>query len=113
MEQEKQLILTLVEMTDRGKQQSHILLLLALHLGRGMLASSSEVRAIVGTVDFHEPLGRAAHRTNRLVERWAGSTALALTAGRAGHTPASHRRPGMDNEVASWVSGDVIPRLPS
>jgi hypothetical protein len=97
VEEEEELVLPLVQVPNRWEENRHVAFLLAPHLCGGVLTRGGQVRTVLRAIDFHETLGGTTHRTDRLAERGAGSTALSPTAGRARHTPASHTRPAMDN----------------
>src|SRR5688572_4702702 len=103
MKQEEQLMLPLCEMTNRREQGRDITFLPTFHLCRRVLTCRRQVRAVLRTIDLDEALRRAAHRANRLTEGRTRSASLALSAGRAGHTPASHSESGDDNEPRGSV----------
>jgi hypothetical protein len=97
--QKEQLVLPLVEVTNRGKQNRDVALLLPLDLSRRVFSSRGQVRTILRAIDLDQALGRTTHRADRLAKRRTRSSTFALTAGRAGHSPASHTRPQVDNQA--------------
>jgi hypothetical protein len=78
-------------MADAGEQDGDIALLLTADDGGRMFAPGGQMDAIVRTVDFDLPLGRAAYRADRLPERRTRSLGFAVTADRTGHASGSHR----------------------
>jgi hypothetical protein len=90
MKQEEQLMLTFSEMSNRRQQEGNVTLLLTFHLCRRMLAGSRQMRTVIGTRDLDKSLRGATHRAYRLAQGRTRATSFALSAGRAGHTPASH-----------------------
>jgi len=66
VKQEEQLVLPLGEVTDARQQDRRVLLLLAPHHRRWMLARNREVRTVVRTRNLDQTLRSTAHAADRL-----------------------------------------------
>src|SRR6476661_1985340 len=102
LKQKKQLVLAFGQRGNGWQQQREVGFLLPANGSRRVRTRRRKVNACIGTVDFNQPLGPAADRTDRAAQRRAFTPGLTALAQRTDHRSQLSRDSARKNSRLAW-----------